>query len=114
MNLARLRRNLQQRVGVAPHELLEHLGRRQPLDQPERLTRDALAGHARGRRVVALAHAAAVAVAAAAIAAEDQLVLVARQEMMSSFFDDVIHNRAAPVRVFTDPDAAATWLRENG
>jgi hypothetical protein len=43
-----------------------------------------------------------------------RIALVARQEMMSSFFDDVIHNRAAPVRVFTDPDAAATWLRENG
>ena len=43
-----------------------------------------------------------------------RIALVARQEMMSTFFDDVIHNRAAPVQVFTDLDAAGTWLRGNG
>ena len=42
-----------------------------------------------------------------------RVALVAREEMMSSFFDDVIHNRAAPVQVFTDPDAAGTWLNGN-
>ena len=43
-----------------------------------------------------------------------RIALVAREEMMSSFFDDVIHNRAAPVQVFTDLDAAGTWLNGNG
>lgn len=41
-----------------------------------------------------------------------RIALVARQEMLSSFFDDVIHNRAAPVHVFTDMDAAGTWLND--
>ena len=39
-----------------------------------------------------------------------RVALVARHEMFSSFFDDVIHNRAAPVHVFSDLDAAGAWL----
>jgi hypothetical protein len=32
--------------------------------------------------------------------------------MMSSFFDDVTHNRCAQVRVFTDLESARNWIRE--
>jgi len=43
-----------------------------------------------------------------------RLALVAREEMISSFFDDVIHNRGVAVRVFTDLESASTWVRKNG
>jgi len=43
-----------------------------------------------------------------------RLALVAREEMISSFFDDVIHNRGVAVRVFTDLDTAGSWLDKNG
>ena len=38
------------------------------------------------------------------------VALVARPDMLSPFFDDVIHNRCARVCVFTDPESAASWL----
>ena len=41
-----------------------------------------------------------------------RVALVARQDMISSFFDDVTHNRAAQVQVFTDLDSAQTWIHE--
>lgn len=40
------------------------------------------------------------------------VALIARENMLSSFFDDVIHNRAAKVRVFTDLERAQTWIHE--
>ena len=39
-----------------------------------------------------------------------RVALVARKEMISSFFDDVTHNRGAPVQVFSDMEAACAWL----
>lgn len=41
-----------------------------------------------------------------------RVALVARGDMISSFFDDVIHNRAAQVHVFTDLESAQTWVHE--
>ena len=41
-----------------------------------------------------------------------RVALIAREDMLSSFFDDVTHNRAAPVRVFTDLESARLWLHE--
>ena len=41
-----------------------------------------------------------------------RVALVAREDMRSSFFDDVTYNRAAPVRVFTDLASAQLWLHE--
>src|SRR5438067_1584138 len=52
-----------------------------PLQEAQRPTRHALAGHACGGRIVVLADAAAVSVRAAAVAAEHQLVLMAFQEI---------------------------------
>ena len=40
------------------------------------------------------------------------VALVARADMLSSFFDDVTYNRAAPVHVFTDPKEARDWIDE--
>ena len=40
------------------------------------------------------------------------VALIAREDMLSSFFDDVTHNRAAQVRVFTDLEGAQVWLRQ--
>ena len=37
-----------------------------------------------------------------------RVALIAREDMLSSFFDDVTHNRAAPVRVFTDLEALSS------
>ena len=42
-----------------------------------------------------------------------RVALVAREDMLSSFFDDVTHNRAAQVRVFTDPESAQAWIAEH-
>ena len=39
-----------------------------------------------------------------------RLALVARSDMLSPFFDDVIRNRVAPVHVFTDLESASAWL----
>ena len=41
-----------------------------------------------------------------------RVALIARADMISSFFDDVTHNRAAQVQVFTDLESAQTWLHE--
>jgi hypothetical protein len=41
-----------------------------------------------------------------------RVALIARADMLSAFFDDVTHNRAAQVRVFTDLESAQTWVRE--
>lgn len=41
-----------------------------------------------------------------------RVALLARPDMLSSFFDDVTFNRAAPVHVFTDPKEARTWIEE--
>jgi hypothetical protein len=40
------------------------------------------------------------------------VALIAREDMLSSFFDDVTYNRAAQVRVFTNLESAQVWLRE--
>jgi len=40
-----------------------------------------------------------------------RVALVARKDMISPFFDDVIRNRAAQVQVFTDIDTAGAWLK---
>jgi hypothetical protein len=76
-----LRRNPQQRVRVAPDDLLKDLGRGRPLQQVQGLACHALSRQSCRRRVVALADAPAVAVAAAAVAAEEKLVLMALQEI---------------------------------
>ena len=39
------------------------------------------------------------------------VALIVREDMLSSFFDDVTHNRAAQIRVFTDLENAHAWLR---
>jgi hypothetical protein len=39
-----------------------------------------------------------------------RVALLAREEMISLFFDDVIRNRAAQVQVFTDVGAEGAWL----
>ena len=41
-----------------------------------------------------------------------RVALIAREDMLSSFFDDVTYNRAAQVRVFTDLESAQIWLRK--
>ena len=41
-----------------------------------------------------------------------RVALIARENMLSSFFDDVTYNRAAPVRVFTDLKRAQLWIHE--
>jgi hypothetical protein len=41
-----------------------------------------------------------------------RVALVARADMLSSFFDDVTYNRAAPVHVFTDLKEARDWIDE--
>ena len=41
-----------------------------------------------------------------------RVALIAREDMISSFFDDVIYNRAAQVQVFTDPQSAEAWIKE--
>lgn len=41
-----------------------------------------------------------------------RVALIARTDMLSSFFDDVTHNRGAQVRVFTDMESAQSWIRE--
>jgi hypothetical protein len=41
-----------------------------------------------------------------------RVALVARPDMMSSFFEDVTHNRCAQVQVFTDPESARAWIQE--
>ena len=73
-----LRRNAQERVRVAPDDLLEDRRRRRALQQAQRLPRHAFAAHSRRCRIVV---ASAVAVAAAAVAAEEQLVLMPLQEI---------------------------------
>lgn len=40
------------------------------------------------------------------------VALVARRDMISSFFDDVTHNRGARVKVFTDMESAKAWVNE--
>ena len=42
-----------------------------------------------------------------------RVALIARKNMISSFFADVTHNRGAQVEVFTDRESAQTWLREH-
>ena len=41
-----------------------------------------------------------------------RVALIAREDMISSFFDDVTHNRAAQVQVFTNLESAQTWILE--
>jgi hypothetical protein len=41
-----------------------------------------------------------------------RVALVARKDMVSSFFDDVIRNRGARVEVFTDMEGANNWIEE--
>ena len=41
-----------------------------------------------------------------------RVALVAREDMLSSFFEDVTYNRAAQMRVFTDLESAQTWIQE--
>jgi hypothetical protein len=41
-----------------------------------------------------------------------RVALITREDMISSFFDDVIYNRAAQVQVFTDLESAQTWIHE--
>ena len=41
-----------------------------------------------------------------------RVALIAREDMLSPFFDDVTHNRAAQVRVFTDLESARSWIHE--
>lgn len=41
-----------------------------------------------------------------------RVALIARKDMLSSFFDDVTFNRAAPVRVFMDLESAQLWVHE--
>jgi hypothetical protein len=41
-----------------------------------------------------------------------RVALLARPDMISSFFDDVTYNRAAQVHVFTDLQSARAWIRE--
>ena len=41
-----------------------------------------------------------------------RVALIAREDMISTFFDDVVHNRAAQVQVFTDLESARTWIHE--
>jgi len=38
------------------------------------------------------------------------VALLAREDMISAFFDDVTHNRGAPVHVFTDVESARAWI----
>ncbi len=40
------------------------------------------------------------------------VAFVARQEMHSGFFRDVMHNRGALAAIFTDMDSAMNWIRE--
>jgi hypothetical protein len=40
------------------------------------------------------------------------VALVARKDMLSSFFEDVTRNRGARVEVFTEMDRAWTWVNE--
>jgi len=48
----------------------------------------------------------------AATTTRDELcvALVARDELLSPFFDDVIQNRGAHLHVFTDMDSARAWI----
>ena len=41
-----------------------------------------------------------------------RVALIAREDMISTFFDDVVHNRAAQVQVFTELESARTWIHE--
>ena len=41
-----------------------------------------------------------------------RVALIAREDMISSFFDDVTRNRAAQVQVFTNLESAQTWILE--
>ncbi len=40
------------------------------------------------------------------------VAFVARQEMLSGFFRDVLRNRGALAAIFTDMDSAMNWIRE--
>jgi hypothetical protein len=40
------------------------------------------------------------------------IALVAREDQISPFFDDVLHNRGARVEVFTDMERARSWVRD--
>lgn len=42
-----------------------------------------------------------------------RVALLARADMIDSFFDDVTHNRGAPVKVFTDLADASSWVRQH-
>ena len=39
-----------------------------------------------------------------------RIALLAREDMVDRFFEDVAANRGGTVKVFTDPDAAYNWL----
>jgi hypothetical protein len=39
-----------------------------------------------------------------------RVALVAREDMLDRFFDDVAYNRGGLIRVFTDVSAARSWL----
>jgi hypothetical protein len=41
-----------------------------------------------------------------------RVALIAREDMLNAFFDDVTYNRAARVHVFTDPQSAQAWIQE--
>lgn len=42
-----------------------------------------------------------------------RIALLARKDMLSSFFDTVVFNRGGDVRVYTDIDAAREWLQRS-
>jgi len=39
-----------------------------------------------------------------------RVALIGREEDISEFFDDVLHNRCAQVNVFTSPESASAWI----
>jgi len=41
-----------------------------------------------------------------------QVALLAREDMLDSFFQDVAYNRGSLVRVFTDKNTASEWLEK--
>ena len=41
-----------------------------------------------------------------------RIALLAREDMLDSFFDDVVYNRGGVVGIFTDMDTARHWLQK--
>lgn len=42
-----------------------------------------------------------------------RVALIAREDMLDPFFEDVAVNRGGRVAVFTDPEEAAAWVKES-